>query len=126
MLLGNAVCLSLKLTHCPSVGSINGLHFRNINATPVWSLKRGQEEWSTPSSTVLPDSRSLTHTHAHTHTHTHTHTHIAHTFLRCHGTGLANLFISIESTLTKVLECWEWGEEQGAAQDLSLGTQDNL
>lgn len=63
-LLGNAVCLSPKPTHCPSVGSINGLHFRNMNATPVWSLKRGQEGWSTPSSTVLPDSRS--HTHAHT------------------------------------------------------------
>ena len=75
-LLGSAVCLSPKPTRCPSVGSINGLHFRYINAIPVCSLKRGQEGWCPPTSTVLPEvglslslSLSLSHTHTHTHTH---------------------------------------------------------
>ena len=39
------------------------------------------------------------------------------------GYWAGSLFISIESTLVKVLECWGWGwgEEQGAAQDLCSG-----
>ena len=73
-LLGNAVCLSPKPTCCPSVGSINGLYFRNINAIPVWSLKRGQEGWCPPMSTVLPESRSVCLSVSLSHTHTHTHT----------------------------------------------------
>lgn len=36
--LGSAFRPSPEPTHCPSVGAINGLRFRDTNAAPVWSL----------------------------------------------------------------------------------------
>lgn len=57
---------SVSLRSQPTVhpGSINGLHFRNMNATPVWSL-RGDKKGG-PLHHPLSFLTSRSHTHAHT------------------------------------------------------------